>query len=181
MNQKNTIRGIVRPVAMEYCIPLTIGRGYLSLPPRKKMAERFKRSGKEKLILVALTDFDPEGEDIAHSFARSMRDDFGIDSVVPIKVVLTREQVDDMALPPVMKAKESSSRHDRFVERHGDDVFELEAVPPPALQGILREAIDSVLDVEAFNAEIEAEKHDAGHLDAVRRVVQGQLRDVDFE
>ena len=27
---------------------------------------------------MVLSDFDPEGEDIAHSFARSMRDDFGI-------------------------------------------------------------------------------------------------------
>src|SRR5262249_55952988 len=73
VGEKNTIDNIVRPVAMEYCVPLTIGRGYSSLPPRDKMAKRFRRSGKEQLILLVLSDFDPEGEDIAHSFARSMR------------------------------------------------------------------------------------------------------------
>ncbi len=80
----------------------------------------------------------------------------------------------------MMKAKESSSRRDRFVERHGDDVFELEAVPPAELQSIREQAIDSVLDIEAYNREIEAEKHDAAHLDGVRRAVQQQLVGMDF-
>ena len=56
VGEKNTIKGIIRPVAMEYCMPLTIGRGYSSLPPRQKMAERFRRSGKAKLILFVLSD-----------------------------------------------------------------------------------------------------------------------------
>jgi hypothetical protein len=180
IGEKNTIANIISPVAAEFCAPFTIGRGYSSLPPRQKMAERFRKSGKEKLILLVVSDFDPEGEDIAHSFARSLRDDFFISNIEPIKVCLTRDQVDDMNLPPMMKAKKASSRHDKFVERHGNDVFELEAVPPEELQKILRQSIDSVLDVRAFNAEIEAEKRDAAHLAGVRRAVQQQLQGVDF-
>lgn len=61
---------------MKFCIPYTIGRGYSSLPPRKAMHTRFKKSGKEKLILLILSDHDPEGWDIAETFAKSMRDDF---------------------------------------------------------------------------------------------------------
>ena len=38
IGEKNTIASIIRPVAMEYCVPFTIGRGYSSLPPRQKMA-----------------------------------------------------------------------------------------------------------------------------------------------
>jgi ParB-like chromosome segregation protein Spo0J len=181
IGEKNSIANILRPVAMEYCVPLTIGRGYSSLPPRYKMAQRFRASGKDKLIVLVLSDFDPEGEDIAHSFARSMRDDFGVEDIVPIKVALTRQQVDDLHLPPMMTAKKSSSRRDGFVARHGEDVFELEAVPPVELQQILRTAIDGVIDVAAFNAEIDAEKRDAAHLDAVRRAVQAQLADLNFE
>jgi hypothetical protein len=63
VGEKNTIDNIIRPVALEYCIPLTLGRGYASLPPRYEMARRFRRSGKERLILLVLSDFDPEGED----------------------------------------------------------------------------------------------------------------------
>jgi hypothetical protein len=131
LGEKNTIDNIIRPVARQYCIPLTLGRGYCSLSPRGDLAQRFQESGKEQLVLLVLSDFDPEGEDIAHSFARSMRDDFGIDNITPIKVALTKDQVVEMGLPPVMKAKQTSSRCAKFTERHGDDVFELEAVPPP--------------------------------------------------
>jgi hypothetical protein len=178
IGEKNTIESIVRPVAKEYCLPLTIGRGYCSLPPRYDMAQRFRRSGKDKLVLLVLSDFDPEGEDIAHSFARSMRDDFKIRSIVPVKVVLTAAQVEEMNLPPQMKAKETSSRAAKFTERHGDDVFELEAVPPQVLQAILRDAIDGVLDVNAFNAEVDAEKADAARLDAIRRRMMASIGDL---
>jgi hypothetical protein len=175
VGEKNTIDSIIRPVAGEFRIPMTIGRGYCSIPPRHAMAQRFERSGKEKLILLALGDFDPEGEDIAHSFARSMRDDFAVADVEYLKVALTADQVADMGLPPKMKAKATSSRYSEFVERHGEDVFELEAVPPDQLQAILRRAIESVLDVAAFNAEVDAEKGDAAHLEGIRRAIQQNL------
>jgi len=175
VGEKNTIESILRPVAAKFCIPVTIGRGYCSIPPRYAMQQRFQRSGKEKLIILALGDFDPEGEDIAHSFARSMRDDFGVAGIEAIKVALTAAQVQELRLPPMMRAKQTSSRYEDFVERHGHDVFELEAVPPEQLQELLRRAIDSVLDVNAFNAEVEAEKRDAGQLAGIRRALGDSL------
>jgi hypothetical protein len=175
VGEKSTLESILRPVAADYCIPLTIGRGYCSIPPRYQMQQRFHKSGKEKLILLAVGDFDPEGEDIARSFARSMRDDFAVVAIEPIKVALTAAQVQELRLPPVMQAKRTSSRFEDFVERHGHDVFELEAVPPEQLQAILRQAIDSVLDVSAFNAELDAEKRDAAHLAGLRRALRDNL------
>jgi hypothetical protein len=178
IGEKNTVGGIIRPVAMDYVIPYTIGRGYSSLPPRHDMALRFKRSGKEKLILLVLCDFDPEGEDIGRSFAQSMRDDFGIGNIVPIKVALTGEQVEKLNLPPNLTAKKKSSRRKGFVERHGENVFELEAIPPATLQQYLRDAIDTVIDVNALNAEIEREKQDAAFLDTMRRQAHTMLGDL---
>jgi hypothetical protein len=176
IGEKNTVQGVIEPVAMDYCIPCTLGRGYSSLPPRAEMRDRFDGSGKERLVLLVLSDFDPEGEDIGHSFARSLRDDLGIEHIHPIKVALTHDQVRRMSLPSQMKAKRGSSRRTKFVERHGDDVFELEAVPPERLQALLRETIDGVLDVKAFNAEVEAEKRDAAYLDGIRRRLETLLR-----
>jgi ParB-like chromosome segregation protein Spo0J len=178
IGEKNTVEGIIRPVAMRFGIPYTIGRGYCSLQPRHEMAERYFRSGKVSLVLLVLSDFDPEGEDIAHSFARSMRDDFGIDDIVPVKVALTAKQVNMLDLPPAMQAKKKSSRYSGFAAKHGDDVHELEAVPPEQLQAMLTEAIDSVLDVDAFNAEVEAEKHEAAYLETFRRNLIDQVGDL---
>ncbi len=180
IGEKNTIEGVIKPVAGDYTIPYTIGRGYSSLPPRHDMAVRFRRSGKEKLVLLVLSDFDPEGEDIGRAFAQSMRDDFGIGSIVPIKVALTVDQVDQLNLAPNLTAKKTSSRRKGFVERYGENVFELEAVPPATLQQYLRDAINSVIHQDAYGAEIEAEKKDAAYLDTVRGRAHAALGNLGF-
>ena len=180
VGEKNTVATILKTVALEYAIPLTTGRGFCSLPPRHAMAERFRKSGKEKLLLLFVSDFDPEGEEIAHSFARSMRDDFGVDAIHPIKVALTAAQVEHHKLPPIMQAKEKSANRKKFVERHGENVYELEALAPDALQQILREAIESVIDRDAYTAETETEADDAAWLDEQRQRVLLALRGIDL-
>jgi ParB-like chromosome segregation protein Spo0J len=178
VGEKNTIQGIIRPVAMRFCIPLTIGRGYCSLDPRRRLAQRFEKSGKERLVLLILSDFDPDGQEIAHSFARSLRDDFGVENVDAIKVALTAGQVVEMNLPPILEAKEKSANYNRFVGEHGTSVFELEAVPPEKLQEILTSAVDRVIHAERFNSELESEKTDAVFLEGVRRQVHRFLSEL---
>ena len=180
VGEKNTIKSIIEPVAAKYCIPMTIGRGYCSLPPRNQIAKRFEASGKDRLVLLILSDHDPDGEEIAHSLARSLRDDFSIDNVQAVKVGLTAKQVVDFDLPPMVKAKKTSTNYSKFKKAHGDDVFELEAVEPETLQELLVAAIDSVLDIDAFNHELDQEKQDAAFLEGTRRTVQSVLADVDF-
>ena len=181
LGEKNTVASIIRPVAEEYTIPFTLGRGYSSLPPRYEMAQRFKRSGKAQLVLLVLSDFDPEGEDVGHSFARSMRDDFRIRSIEFIKVALTKGQANELQLPLGLKAKAGSSRRAKFVRAHGEYVFELEAVEPEQLQRMLRETIESVLDMDLFRAEQEAERQDAARLAGVRKTVHDMLATLQLE
>lgn len=169
--EKLTIASIINPVARRFGIPTTIGRGYSSLPPRWEIAQRFQRSGKSRLVMLIVADFDPDGEEIAQSLARSLRDDFGIQKIDPIKVALTADQVRALSLPPThLKAKSTSSRYGGFVSRHGSDVYELEAIEPERLATLLTEAVQGVLDIERFNAQMEAEKQDAMHLAAVRKL-----------
>jgi hypothetical protein len=181
IGEKNTVLPTLRPVAMEYTIPITTGRGYCSLPPRYDMAERYFASGKEKLVVLCVSDFDPEGVDIAESFARSMRDDFGISKVHAVKAALTQEQVKRFKLPPDATAKTTSSRYKKFVQRYGKQVFELEALPPETLQQLLREHIEAVIDHDAFEAEIAVERKDARFLAGVRNTVNDALAAIDFE
>jgi hypothetical protein len=178
IGEKNTVAPILEPVAEEYCIPLTIGRGYCSLPPRHEMAKRFRRSGKSALILLMVSDFDPDGEEIAASFARSMRDDFGIRAVEPVKVALTAAQVEQFGLPPGMVAKKSSAHHAKFTGKYGQNVYELEALPPETLQALLRQAIDSVIAADAFNHELDEEKQEAVDLDRTRRMAHAAIGDL---
>jgi ParB-like chromosome segregation protein Spo0J len=175
VGEKNTVESIIRPVAAQYCIPVTIGRGYCSLRPRHDIAERFRKSGKDRLVLLILSDFDPDGEEIAHSLARSLRDDFGIEEIEPVKVALTAEQAEEFSLPPNLEAKVTSNQYNRFVAKYGKNCWELEALPPESLQHVLQDAIDHVIDTEAFNHEIDQEKADATKLEGVRHVMLDTL------
>jgi len=169
--EKNAIRKHVEKVADEYCIPCTTGRGYSSLTPRYKMVQRFKQSGKERLILLILSDFDPDGEEIAASFPRSLRDDFGLHHGVAHKVALSGEDVREHDLPSDLEAKVSSPNYRKFVSRHGVHVAELDAAPVDLLQDKLRDAIENCLDMDLFNKELDQEKKDAVFVAATKKMV----------
>jgi hypothetical protein len=172
MLEKNALRTVIETVAREYCIPCTTGRGFSSLSPRYDLALRFKRSGKARLVLLMLTDFDPDGDEIAASFARSLRDDFNIQSIHAVKVALTAEDVQAYDLPSDMDAKVSSPNYQKFLKKYrSTKVVELDAAPVKLLQSKLREAIESVIDVAEFNAQVEQEAQDSAHIEAHRRVV----------
>lgn len=171
MLEKNALRTVIQSVAGEYCIPMTTGRGFSSLVPRYELAMRFRQSGKTRLVLLMLTDFDPDGEEIAAAFARSLRDDFHIQAIHAVKVALTAEDVAKYDLPSDMDAKESSPNYQKFVDKYGSKVVELDAAPVKLLQSKLREAIESVIDMVEFNAQAELEAQDAATVEAHRQVV----------
>lgn len=175
--EKNALRTVIEEVAREYCIPITTTRGYASIPPRYDVYRRYKQSGKSKLILLCLTDFDPDGDEIAESFCRSMRDDFGITNIQSFKVALTHEDVEKYNLPSDMDAKKTSVNYKKFFKRYGTNrAVELDAAPVELLQEKLRGAIESVLDMDEFNAQIKIEEQDAMEIEARRAVVLKTLQ-----
>jgi len=168
--EKLTVQSIVESVTNDFGVPLTIARGYPSIEPRRQIAERFRKSGKERLVLFVVSALDPEGVDIAQSLVSSLRDDFDIDETVirAVRVAVTPEQVATLQLPPMMEAKTTSARYKSFAAKYGTYAYELEALPPQTLQAALRDAINGAMDPIALNAEIDAEKEDAAFLKAAR-------------
>ena len=174
--EKNALRTVIERIAQEYCIPITTTRGYASIPPRQEVFRRYQNSGKDKLILLCLTDFDPDGDEIAESFCRSMRDDFHIDDIQSFKVALTREDVEKYDLPSDMDAKKTSANYKKFFERYGSNrAVELDAAPVDLLQEKLREVIESILDMNEFNEQLEIQEQDAIEIYARRTVVLKEL------
>jgi len=170
--EKNALRTVIEKVAEEYCIPITTVRGFSSLSPRYDLFVRFKQSGKDKLVLLMLTDFDPDGDQIAASFASSMRDDFYLKDIHPVKVALTAEDVAQYDLPSDMDAKPTSPNYAKFLKRYGaTKAVELDAAPVKLLQSKLRDEIEAIIDMTEFKAQIELEKQDAAQIEAHRQVV----------
>ena len=78
-------------------------------------------------------------------------------------------------LPPQMKAKKDDRRSKRFRQEHGDDVFELEALEPADLQGILRNSILSRLEIDLYNKEVAAEQDDSQKIAEVKTNLSGLM------
>jgi hypothetical protein len=177
--EKNTVANSLRGIAAKYTIPMTSGRGYSSLPPRKDMVDRFRASGREKLVVVAVFDHDPEGEDAPNAFGVSLRDDFGLDPsrLVIVKAALTHAQAQALALHEGQLAKDGSSRYTRFVAKYGDRCWELESVPTDTLREIVEDCIRSRLDLPAFEREVEIQRREKRELEQHRRKIKGLIAD----
>jgi hypothetical protein len=178
--EKNTIYHMVLRVTRKYQLPTSSGRGFNGIDPWHDLYERYVDSGKERLIVIVLSDYDPEGEMIPQVGGRTLRDDFGVpeEDLDIIKAGVTREQIGRYDLPPQNFAKEKSSNYDWFVARNGGDntVYELEALDPDHMLRDLDVVVRSVIDVDLFNREVEAERQEAAYLEAARARAAAALK-----
>jgi len=176
--EKNTIYHMVLRITRKYQIPTSSGRGFNSIDPWHDLYERYMASGKQRLIVIVLSDFDPEGEMIPQVGGRTLRDDFDVDDFEIIKAGIKRKQIEEYDLPAQNFAKETSSNYQLFVERNGGDdtVYELEALEPVNMLGDLDSVIQSVIDIDLFNREAAIEQEEAAYLEAVRRTAADALK-----
>lgn len=175
--EKITVQEIAERAAMQYHVPVGVGRGYTSVTSLEETARRFRASGKSRFILLIAGDFDPEGENICETWGACLRDEHDIEDITLIKVAVNPEQIEEFGLSP-LPVKDTSSRASGFIEFHGDGAYELEAFEPDQLQQILRDAIRSVLDLKLFVKEQRKESEDARRLMAYRNLVREQLKNV---
>jgi hypothetical protein len=188
--EKLTMRAFVNRVAQEYTIPLSTLRGMGTTGPKHKVATRFRASGKDKLILLVITDLDPAGDTIAENLVNDFREDYGITNIEAYKVALTIDQVEQFELEPSMDAKEDSPTYKKYVERYGDRVlrydeqkgrevpkaFELDAMDPSQAEDVLHSAIRAVMDIDRYNTEMAAEEADSREIIAVRELTDKFLK-----
>jgi hypothetical protein len=176
--EKLTVQTVVERVAQRYTIPVTIMRGYPSLDLRYRLAERYRASGRDRLVLLVLSDHDPDGQEIMHSLGASLADEFDLAfNLHMVRVAITGEQIADLGLPPSMEAKESSHNFAKFAAKHGRYAYELESIPPPALESILAGTIERNLDLSRFRQEVEQEKADAAEIAARQKILARAMLD----
>jgi hypothetical protein len=168
--EKLTVRTILQAVAQKYTIPVSTIRGMGTTVPKKKLVDRYRRSEKDKLILLVVSDLDPAGDAIADDLVKCFRRDYGIKQIEAFKVALTIEQVTQFSLEPSMEAKENSPTYRAFVDRYEiTDAYELEALEPSALADTLDSTIEGVLDIDLFNQELAAEEADSAGILAIKQ------------
>jgi len=178
LGEKNTLLQILKPVCESYYVPLSLGRGYGSIPIWRDMAHRFQQSDKNAMTLIIASDYDPEGLDLADDGVRTLRDLWGV-PVDYFRIAVTREQIDELDLVNDFNpAKITSSRLESFiVTTRGEKTWELEALPPEYIQDQLRAAIEANMDMDIYEQTVEQEQRDAEEIADFRRQL---VEDFDF-
>jgi hypothetical protein len=178
--EKETVSQILEPLNYEYNIPIYYVKGTSSLTIRYKFLKHWQAKGKRNIKILFITDLDPAGLRIQDSFIGSLKQDFS-DMVQGYKVTgrrigITLDQVQRYNIATTMKAKKSDKQHKDFLKRTGQaNAYELEALQPGILREVVKEAIISALDMEAFNREKELYHREASALAALKKQALQQL------
>jgi hypothetical protein len=95
----------------------------------------------------------------SEEFAQRLRDYFHIENVDARSVALTQDRVDEYALPigGSIDAKDDVNK-ETFRAAYGEDIYEVEALEPSDLVEIVERAIEQMIDIDAYNDEIERER-----------------------
>lgn len=154
--EKDALSGVLQPLASEFHVTLMVNKGYSSQSAMYEASKRFiAQEQKDKdTLLFYLGDHDPSGEDMV----RDVRDRlhlYGSDVTVR-KLALTMDQIEQHN-PPPNPTKMSDSRADKYVDRHGNESWEVDALPPEALDAIIREEFLRSLDMDLMD-EIKAQE-----------------------
>ncbi len=146
--------GIVDPVLDRYGVSLTVSHGFDSWSAIYDAAKRYADWDNGRLVTVLhFGDLDPSGKAIPVSLKERFQER-GCDPEI-IRVALTPELVGKYNIPSKpLKRKDGRIRDTRapeYMKEHGDNTWELEALRPTILRGLLEEAIKKHVDLDALN------------------------------
>jgi hypothetical protein len=157
--EKDALIGIFERVCTEADIDVAYIslRGYNSQSEMWGAAQRiidYEHAGQKTLILQ-FSDHDPSGIDMFRDIRDRLRL-FGCGAVIR-RMGLTIGQVRKLDLPP-NPAKETDIRFEKYVERFGNESWELDALEPDALAALVRKGVKSVRNVAKWEAKKAEEK-----------------------
>lgn len=161
--EKDALLNVVAKIANQYDVPYISCRGYMSASEIWLAGfERFKYYIEEEHktpLVIQLSDLDPSGEDMYRDIKKRLRTYSGHDILVN-RVALTINQVHQYNLPPNY-AKLSDTRAKDFIAKYGTSSYELDALQPHVIAGLIEEGIKEVLDDSLWEDALEQKVKDA--------------------
>lgn len=184
--EKDALAGVVTGVCQQYDVPLFSCRGYPSSSEvwaaGQRMVEHYQNG--QKILILHLGDHDPSGMDMT----RDIRDrlftfvgseiagDFGgtinsheFKDVLEVRrIALNWDQIEEYDPPPNF-AKITDTRARDYMDRFGQDSWELDALPPRALAELIAGELDDIIEPDAWNDIHTEEETRQAHLREVAR------------
>ena len=155
-----------------YYVDLTPFRGDASIDLKWRLSQRLRevRLNGKRAVVLYFGDLDPSGWEMLPTMLETLQSEMGLgDTVDGQRCALTPEQVEKYNLPHNPDAlKLTDSRARKYMDRFGDLAVELDALPPPELEKIVRESIEANLDLSRCEVERRREVGDRHRLEDLR-------------
>lgn len=163
--EKAALAGVLEPLASEFHVVLMVNRGYSSQSAMYESARRIRELGNGRPSTVLyIGDHDPSGQDMVRDIGERLVTFLEGDVELSVRcIALTTAQVEQYD-PPPNPTKLSDSRADGYIDRHGHECWEVDALEPSVLQDIVRSEISARVNKRKMDAVIRREQRDRVNL-----------------
>jgi len=162
--EKDALIGVILEVCEDLDIACFACRGYISQSFMYEAGVRLARyiaEGKTPLILH-LGDHDPSGIDMTRDIEDRLRM-FTTVGVEVRRLALNMDQVEEYN-PPPNPAKLTDTRANDYIDRFGDESWELDALEPKTIVGLIQKEVLSVRDEDLWDEAVAQEDEDRERL-----------------
>ncbi len=165
--EKEALAGVFERVCNELRVPFFSCRGYTSQSEMWAAAQRLKRYRRQNQepIVLHFGDHDPSGIDMS----RDIRDRLALFMGRACRVerlALNMDQIEEHE-PPPNPAKTTDSRYQGYIAEYGEESWELDALEPDILAGLVRDFVEAERDAEAWT---DAEADEARQKELLEKV-----------
>lgn len=151
--EKEALVGIIEKIAFKYRCAYFACRGYSSQSESWRAGQRFQAYGDcgQDVKVIHLGDHDPSGIDMTRDNSDRLNM-FSVNaSVEVIRIALNMDQVKQYN-PPPNPAKLTDTRATDYINKFGESSWELDALDPKVIDGLISKQIEKYIDKDRWNA-----------------------------
>lgn len=157
--EKDALVGVIEGVCKELDIPHFSCRGYTSQSEMWVAGQRLRRyvRGKQTPVIFHFGDHDPSGKDMTRDIEDRLALFMG--GVEVKRLALNMEQIEEYE-PPPNPAKTTDSRASAYIAEFGGESWELDALEPSVIAGLIRTQVERLQNAELWAERIaERDRH----------------------
>lgn len=149
--EKEALAGVIERTAHKFRVPYFACRGYTSQSEAWRAGRRFKVYNEigQAVHILHLGDHDPSGIDMTRDNDDRLQIFSEGGNVNVNRLALNMKQVRQYN-PPPNPAKLTDSRAKDYIEKFGDESWELDALDPKVIDRLISKAIEALIDPDPW-------------------------------
>ena len=174
--EKDALVGVIERVCNTHDVGFFSCRGYTSQSEMWGAAMRFlsrwQNGGNQGVKVIHLGDHDPSGQDMSRDIEERIRMFMRYHSPAAERafeferIALNRDQIDQYE-PPPNPAKSTDARFAKYVEEHGEESWELDALDPEVIESLIEKAVLDGRDEDKWEDRVSQEESEKSQLERV--------------